>query len=189
MKLPRPLLCLPSSPRPPPPPLLLLLLLALLVLPLPPSVSAYKPTDRCGGSKMYYTPLLSSDTRGEFGVCDSSCHPIVVPPRTAPAPHRSTTKAKRGHLRRLDTASPTTTTTTTAVSRCDTTKTLPEDDLDPEQYGDKFPFHMRTCWIRSGAARDDLKAAQRWFEQACQEAQGIFTNPFFKTWLDDGKKP
>ncbi|SPO37987.1 uncharacterized protein PSFLO_03464 [Pseudozyma flocculosa] len=145
MKLPRPLLCLPSSPRPPPPPLLLLLLLALLVLPLPPSVSAYKPTDRCGGSKMYYTPLLSSDTRGEFGVCD--------------------------------------------MSRCDTTKTLPEDDLDPEQYGDKFPFHMRTCWIRSGAARDDLKAAQRWFEQACQEAQGIFTNPFFKTWLDDGKKP
>lgn len=74
--------------------------------------------------------------------------------------------------------------TSSALFRCDSTPTLPEDDLDPATYADKFPFNLRTCF----AARHKDLDAQLLFEQMCIEANGQFTNPKFKTWLQDKDK-
>ncbi|PWY99867.1 hypothetical protein BCV70DRAFT_114173 [Testicularia cyperi] len=65
---------------------------------------------------------------------------------------------------------------------CDETVTLPEDDLDPDEYKDKFPFNARTCFATNG--EDHGRYAQIMFEKACIQAQGQFTNPVYKTWLD-----
>ncbi|KAN0064647.1 hypothetical protein ACQY0O_002277 [Thecaphora frezii] len=151
------------------------LLLLLLLLALLPSSRGFKPTERCSGQKMYYTPLLSPSGES-LGVCDSSCLSIAAPPPAV--------KRKRTGIKRLDHPASSSSAATTPPYRCDETKTLPEDDLDPEEDGKRFPFHMRTCrLVNSAATTEDEKAAQVAFEQACIKAQGFFTNPYYKTWL------
>ncbi|PWN48768.1 hypothetical protein IE53DRAFT_178124 [Violaceomyces palustris] len=169
--------------------------------------SKAQPHLRCGGSKMYYTPLVirrrnpsaidekeqkGEEEEEELGICDSSCEPIsntsgeeeevVVVGVTERGGSRKRGRMRRGGgeggqaggqgRRRL--------------YECDETTTLPEDDLDPNVFKEKFPFHARTCFVRSQGqerAEDGGRKAQIVFERACLRAKGQFTNPKFKTWL------
>lgn len=103
-----------------------------------------QPHKRCHGNKMHYTPLvLNTDKdRPILGVCDSSCMPI-------------NTKSINGVLK------------PSLLWYCDSTVTLPENDLDPELYAHKFPFHARTCFVDHSSNRG--LAAQIEFEKVGPE--------------------
>lgn len=151
------------------------------------------PQELCGGKKMYYTPLVRSHDQQELGVCDSSCkavndrvtlstyhspreesphdilahvsHPIN---RRMASSKRQLLVARSPHKRGASSS---------AAFKCDDTKTLPEDGV-PDEIAGNFPFNSMTCWVMDG----DGYEAQIAFEDACNQAQGQFTNPYYKTW-------
>ena len=126
----------------------------------------------------------------ELGICDSSCEPLADKDITAAALKRTKLGGNHHHLPHY-------------LFTCNATKTLPEVGV-PEEMKDAFPYHMRTCFLDSQAADDDVRralevSAQKAFEevsireapaycrslparQSCNKARGVFTNPLYKTW-------
>ncbi|PWN37109.1 uncharacterized protein FA14DRAFT_10040 [Meira miltonrushii] len=151
------------------------------------SLSKRHPEDKCGGKRMFYTPLIRRSDEEEIAVCDSSCSPIQSVKLSSSSPGAQRRMHKKQARRRAITESEFQQSTSIWQSKmsnlytCDDTKTWPEEGI-PENVKDNFPFNMRTCFYDQADTDKEEFKAQNTFEQACKAANGVFTRPLHHSW-------